>query len=115
LGLQYNPGHPLAGFPPDSGYLRAALETGWIGLAFTLFMFFVMLQVGVRNYYASRSKEVRTIYVGIVASLYAYMIAQYAQVAIGQMPGAFFFYGSMAIIVKLRNFEQPHKIKTTTT
>jgi putative inorganic carbon (HCO3(-)) transporter len=109
LGLQYNPGHPLAGFPPDSGYLRTALETGPIGLAYTLFMFFVMLQVGVRNYYASRSKEVRTIYVGIVASLFAYMIAQYAQVAIGQMPGGFFFYGSMAILVKLRTFEQPHK------
>lgn len=106
LGLLYNPGHPLAGFPPDSGYLRAALETGPIGLAYTLFMFFIMLQVGVSNYYSSRSKEIRTIYVGIVASLFAYMIAQYAQVAIGQMPGAFFFYGTMAIIVKLKNFEQ---------
>jgi MFS family permease len=106
LGLLYNPGHPLAGFPPDSGYLRAAIETGPIGLAYTLFMFFVMLQVGIRNYYASRSKKTRTIYVGLVACMFAYMIAQYAQVAIGQMPGAFFFYGGMAIIVKLRNFEQ---------
>jgi hypothetical protein len=66
LGLLYNPGHPLAGFPPDSGYLRAAIETGPIGLAYTLFMFFVMLQVGIRNYYASRSKKTRTIYVGHV-------------------------------------------------
>lgn len=120
LGLQYNPGHPLAGFPPDSGYLRTALETGWIGLGFTLIMFFITLQIAVKNYYRSRSKEIRTIYVATVASMYAFMIAQYAQVAIGQMPGAFFFYGAMAIIVKLKNFETPHNksltnIKTTTT
>jgi putative inorganic carbon (HCO3(-)) transporter len=120
LGLQYNPGHPLAGFPPDSGYLRTALETGWVGLAYTLFIFFVTLQTGVKNYYRSRSKEIRTIYVAIIASMYAFMIAQYAQVAIGQMPGAFFFYGAMAIIVKLKSFETPHNqsltnIKTTTT
>jgi putative inorganic carbon (hco3(-)) transporter len=115
LGLQYNPGHPLAGFPPDSGYLRSALETGYIGLGYTLLMFFITLQVGVRNYYRSKSKEIRTMYVGIVAAMYAFMIAQYAQVAIGQMPGAFFFYGAMAVIVRLRNFESPHNQNQTTT
>lgn len=115
LGLQYNPGHPLAGFPPDSGYLRAALETGYVGLAFTLLMFFITLQIGVKNYYRSRSKEIRTIYVGIVASMYAFMIAQYAQVAIGQMPGAFFFYGAMAIIVRLKYFESPDNQNLTNT
>ncbi|SFE92836.1 O-Antigen ligase [Chitinophaga sp. CF118] len=108
LGQEYNPGHPLAGFPPDSGYLRTALETGWIGLGYTLIMFFITLLVAVKNYYRSRSKEVRTIYVAIVASLYAFIIAQYAQVAIGQMPGSFFFYSAMAIIVKLKNFDTPH-------
>src|SRR5690242_15203815 len=33
MGLKYSPSHYLAGFPPDSGYLLTALETGWVGLA----------------------------------------------------------------------------------
>ena len=120
LGLLYNPGHPLAGFPPDSGYLRTALETGWIGLAITMLMFFIPMYVGVRNYYRSRTREIRALYVGLLAGLYAYIIAQYAQVAIGQIPGSLFFYSSMAIMVKLKDFETPtntksDQVKTITT
>jgi putative inorganic carbon (hco3(-)) transporter len=107
LGLEYNPGHPLAGFPPDSGYLRSALETGWVGLAITMTMFFITLFVGVRNHYQCRTAEVRGIYVAIIASMYAYVVANYAQVAIGQIPGSFFFYSAMAIVVRLKHFEQP--------
>lgn len=107
LGLEYNPGHPLAGFPPDSGYLRTAIETGWAGLMLTGLIYFIVLYMGIRNYYRS-PREVRGLYVGIVASLYAYIIANYAQVAIGQMPGGLFFYSCLAIIVNLRNL-QPAK------
>ena len=42
-GLTYNPNHLLAGFPPDSGLLKAALEMGWIGLALTMFFYLVIL------------------------------------------------------------------------
>ena len=35
-GLEYNPGHYLAGFPTDNDYLSKALETGWIGLALSV-------------------------------------------------------------------------------
>jgi hypothetical protein len=112
LGLQYNPGHPLAGFPPDSGYLRSALETGWIGLFLSCSIFFTILYLGVRNYYLSKTKEVRGIYVGLVAALFAYVVANYAQVAIGQFPGSFFFYGAIAVIVKLRGIEREQLFNT---
>lgn len=112
LGLEYNPGHPLAGFPPDSGYLRTALETGWVGLILTCLTYFITLYMGVINYYRSRTKEVRAIYVGIIASLYAYIVANYAQVAIGQIPGSFFFYSAMAIIIKLQSFETTTETST---
>lgn len=105
-GLEYNPGHPLAGFPPDSGYLRTAIETGWLGLALTCTLYFTILYTGVRNYYRSKTKEFKIIYLGIVASIYAYIVANYAQVAIGQMPGGLFFYSALAIIVNLRGIEE---------
>lgn len=113
LGAQYNPGHPLAGFPPDSGYLRAALETGYIGLFVTMFIYFVALFNGVKGYYRSKTKEVRTLYVAMVGGLYSYVVAHYAQVAIGQVPGSLFFYSSLAIIVKLKDFEKLPQINST--
>ncbi len=111
LGLEYNPGHPLAGFPPDSGYLRTAIETGYTGLLLTCLIYFIVLYMGVRNYYRSSNNDYRLLYLGIVASLYSYIVANYAQVAIGQMPGSLFFYSAMAIIINMGNFETKQHIK----
>ena len=97
-GMKYNPNHLLAGFPPDSGYLRIALETGWIGLIITCVLYFIVLYVGIRGYYQERDPRVRTYYVSIVTMIYALIIAQYAQVAISQLPGALLFYPALAIL-----------------
>ena len=107
-GLKYNPHHPLAGFPPDSGYLRTALETGWIGLAITCFLYFIILYEGVKGYYRSEEPKTKVYYVAIISTIYALVIAQYAQVAIGQLPGALIFYPSLAIITCLYRYNQKH-------
>lgn len=106
MGLRYNPGHILAGFPPDSGYLHTALELGWGGLALTCFTYFIVMWTGIRNYYRSRSPEIRGLYAAVLAALYAYMVANYAQVAIGQVPGCFFFFAMLAVLIKLITFDK---------
>ena len=106
LGLKYNPQHPLAGFPPDSGYLRTALETGWIGLAITCILYFVILYQGVRGYYRGRDPNLKIYYVAIISVVYALVIAQYAQVAIGQLPGALIFYPALAIVACLYQYDK---------
>ncbi|UYQ95243.1 O-antigen ligase family protein [Chitinophaga horti] len=112
-GEVYNPGHELAGFPPDSGYLKAALETGPLGLLLTCIVYFVVLQVGIRNYYRTKDPVIRSYYVGIISTTFAIIVAHYAQVAIGQIPGAFLFYGSAAAMVKMRSFDQTKKEEET--
>jgi putative inorganic carbon (HCO3(-)) transporter len=106
VGSQYNPGHTLAGFPPDSGYLKSALEMGWVGLGLTCLTYFILLRTGIKNFYKSRSPEIKGIYAATLAALYGYIIAHYTQVAIGQIPGCFFFYTMLAALVKLITFEQ---------
>lgn len=106
MGLKYNPEHPLAGFPPDSGYLRTALETGWIGLALTCILYFIILRVSIAGYYRSRNKKIKTYYAGFITVFYSIIIAQYAQVAIGQLPGSLIFYPSLAIVVCLQKFDK---------
>ncbi len=105
-GLKYNPDHPLAGFPPDSGYLRTALETGWIGLILTCILYFIILRVSIAGYYRSRNRKVRTYYIGFITMFYSVIIAQYAQVAIGQLPGSLIFYPALAIVVCLQKFDK---------
>ncbi|RAJ06938.1 O-antigen ligase-like membrane protein [Chitinophaga skermanii] len=104
-GEIYNPGHPLAGFPPDSGFLKTALEAGWVGLILGCILYFIVMQTGIRQYYRTRNPELRTYYLAIMVNIFSMIIANYAQVAIGQIPGAFMFYGSLAMIIKLRSFD----------
>ncbi len=104
-GLEYNPGHVLAGFPPDSGLLKNALEGGWIFLILISFTYFLVLQQGIHGYYRSNVPEFRMYYVAITASLFALLVGNYAQDAVGQIPGVFLYFGCLAVIVRLRTME----------
>jgi hypothetical protein len=96
---------PLAGFPTDSGFLRMALEYGWIGLIIQCIIFFIVLQQGIRAYFRSRDPVNRSLLLASVVCLFSYIMAHYAQVAIGPLPGAFLFYPLIAIIIRLRQME----------
>lgn len=108
-GLHYNPNHLLAGFPPDSGLLKAALEMGWIGLAFTMFFYLVILYQCIDYYFRIKKPEYKTYIVAIASALFAMIVTQYAQVAIGQIPGAIFFFGTISMIRRLLEFDQAER------
>jgi len=101
-GMQYNPGHELAGFPPDSGYIKAAIETGWVGFLFQCLIYFIILRSGVHGYYSSNNQRFKTYYLAILVCLFSFIIAQYSQEAIAQIPSFFLFYSSLALIVRLK-------------
>ncbi|HUP13687.1 MAG TPA: O-antigen ligase family protein [Niastella sp.] len=104
-GLKYNPNHYLAGFPPDSGYLRYALETGWIGLIFVCLLYFIILQQGVHAYYTIRRPVARAYLIAAVVTLFAYVLCQYSQVT-GQSPQFLLFYPLIAIIIRISKLEK---------
>jgi len=99
-GMEYNPEHYLAGFPPDSGYLRAALETGWIGLVLLLLFHFIILRSGIYSYFHSTEKWIKTAILVATASIFSFVIANYGQEPFGQIPSCFLFCICIAIIVK---------------
>ena len=107
-GERYNPGHELAGFPTDSGYLKFALEAGWIGLVILCLLYFVMMQQCVHHYYRSRNPTIKALYCAMAAALFAQIVAHYGQIAIGQMPGILFFFALMAVIGRLKQFDDPN-------
>ena len=103
--IDYNKGHPLAGFPTDSGLLAIVLEYGWIGLLINCLTYFIILQQGVLTYYKTRDPEKKIMLLTSVLFIFGFVFAQYAQVAIGQLPNSFIFFGLNAVIIRLRQME----------
>ena len=103
---QYNVGHPLAGFPTDSGILNIVLEFGWLGLIVHFLGYFLVLQQGVQAYFRSRKKEFKVLLLASTVCYFGYVFAQYSQTAIGQIPSSFLVYGIIAVIIRLPQIEK---------
>jgi cell division protein FtsW (lipid II flippase) len=105
-GSKYAPGHFLAGFPPDSGYLKKALETGWIGLMIVCILYFTILKLGIRGYFQSVSEKDKILYSACTATLFAFYLAEFPQEAIGQITDIMIYFPIIAIMLRLRDFKR---------
>lgn len=105
-GREYSPGHYLAGFPPDSGYLETALETGWIGLIFEMMFLATVLIVGVRNFFRTKDPTIKNFYAAYLSSFFALTVANYAQNALGQKPIGLIVYTTFILMFKLRDMDK---------
>lgn len=100
--MQYNAGHPLAGFPTDSGLLAIVLEYGLLGLFIQCLTYYIILQQGVKTFYSTTDPHIKVMLLSAVLFIFGFVFAQYAQVAIGQIPNGFIFLGLNAVIIRLR-------------
>jgi len=97
-GERFTPESYLAHFPPDSGYIRVAVEDGWAGLlVFCLFMF-VIIKTGINNYYLIEDKELKTYCLAMTLIIFAYNLANFPQEALVQFPSNILFYMEAALI-----------------
>jgi putative inorganic carbon (HCO3(-)) transporter len=104
-GLMYHPGHRLAGFPPDSGYLKKALELGWVGFGLLLFLYFSVLQTGIRGSFSSSSPPRKMLLAACTGALFAFYVGDFSQVTIGQITDVVVYYPLIAIILRLAKNE----------
>jgi hypothetical protein len=105
-GTKYNPGHILSGFPPDSGYVKVSIETGWVGLFLLCIIYFITLQYGFRTYFKCKNKILKQYVFASIVCIFTFVIAQYGQEATDQIPGFFLFYSCFAVIVKARYIDE---------
>lgn len=97
-GVRFAPYSFLAQFPPDSGYVRVAMELGWVGLFLICTLLFTSLYVGINNYFNIRDPELKSYCLAMVLIVFALAIANYPQEAIVQYPLSIYFYLILAII-----------------
>ena len=103
-GLRFNPGHYLAGFPPDSGYLQKALETGFIGLAIICILYFNIIKAGIKGYFSSKNKYYKLFCAACTASIFTFYIAEFSQEAIGQITDLVVYYPFIAYHLESKIF-----------
>lgn len=110
-GEKYCPRHPLAGFPPDNGYLRTTLEKGWIGLVITFGLFYMVFFIGLKNYFTVRNPKIKILYAANIAGMFSLMIGQYAQEALNAKPINLFVIATFAAFIKLKEFDNEKESK----
>lgn len=110
-GERFFPGHPLAGFPPDSGYMKTLLENGYVGLTLVCALYFVIMQQAVRLFYRVRKPFAKAFLLAAITSLFSTFLSQYSQIAIGASPGIYLFYGAIAVIVRISKLENSKSLQ----
>lgn len=98
-GKRFSPNSFLANFPPDSGYVRVAVEAGWLGLLVFCTLMFIILKEGINNYYTIKDPTLKSICLAMILVAFAYHVGNYPQEAIVQFPSNTLFYLVAAIIV----------------
>jgi len=104
-GQRFAPQSFLAQFPPDSGYVRVAVEMGWIGLLLFCILMFTILRVGIINYYAIKDPSLKSYSLSMVLVVFAFHIGNYPQEALVQFPSNVYFYLVTALIVVIRRID----------
>ncbi|MBK8472039.1 MAG: O-antigen ligase family protein [Sphingobacteriales bacterium] len=106
-GARFSPNNPLSKFPPDSGYVRTAVEQGWIGLLLYCTLLFVTLAIGIYQYKRLHDPDLKTLQAAVLTLVFCLVFANYPQEAIILLPNSFIFYLSMAMLAKIPTFDPP--------
>ncbi|MEH0155780.1 O-antigen ligase family protein [Limibacter armeniacum] len=99
-GNRFSPGTFLANFPPDSGYMRVAVEMGWVGLLIYLFLWIKIIWSTIIGYYNIRDSEMKWFAMSILASTLPLAVVEYTQDIIGKLPFNLLFWVLTAMAYK---------------
>lgn len=113
-GQRFSPHSMLAKFPPDSGYVRIAVEAGWLGLIIYMSLLFVTLKTGIKSYLRVKNPELKAYLLATIMTLFALVVANFPQEAIGQYPTNLIFFMLLAIISKASALDKNFSLKKET-
>jgi len=105
-GQRFTPNSKLADFAHDSGFVRIAVELGWIGLLIYAAMLFTIMKTAIYYYIRVRDPMIKTIYLGLTVIVFQLCLASYPQEAIVVLPTSITFYILVAMLVRLKEFDK---------
>ncbi|NJN26107.1 MAG: hypothetical protein HC819_09090 [Cyclobacteriaceae bacterium] len=108
-GMDYSPGHQLAGFPTDSRYVTVALETGWIGLAILLTNYIIIMVFGLKNFFLSQNPQVKLYFSLFLGVFFPITIVQFTQENAVQNPIGIIFISIYAVVYNLSKIKNGYE------
>ncbi|MCB0836652.1 MAG: O-antigen ligase family protein [Bacteroidetes bacterium] len=105
LAQRFSPDTMLSQFPPDSGFVRIAVETGWIGLIFYLGLILTILITGIRNYFQIKQPYLKGYQAAFISIIFALLLANFTQPALLELPLVVIFIILSAFVVKVKEFD----------
>lgn len=109
-GKRFTPESWLADFAHDSGFVRIAVEMGWVGLLIYAGFLFLILRLVIFYYLRVKDPEIKTYYLMLCVFFFMMTLASYPQEAIVLLPNSLIFYIFLAILVKLKDFEPVNSV-----
>ncbi|SHH34905.1 O-antigen ligase [Chryseolinea serpens] len=79
LGMKYSPNTFIGSFPPDSEYVKIAIETGWVGLLLWCTISAIMFGYGVSIYFKTRDPVWRSVVVIALTVFFMMIVGLYPQ------------------------------------
>jgi O-antigen ligase len=113
-GRRFAPNSMLAKFPPDSGYVRVAVEMGWIGLILFCTLVFIVLYNGINFFYLIKNPELKTYCMAMILIIFALNVGNFPQQALVQYPSNILFYLAIAILVVCKRLDNEEQQKAHT-
>lgn len=108
-GKRFTPDSWLASFAHDSGYVRIAVEAGWIGLLIYMAMIFTIMRYGIYYYFRMKDPQIKSFYLAITCAFFILALANYPQEAIVILPTSLIFYLLLAMLVRLKDFDEEYQ------
>ncbi|MEO1260085.1 MAG: O-antigen ligase family protein [Bacteroidota bacterium] len=105
-GKRFTPDSWLASFAHDSLYVRLAVETGWVGLLIYMGLLFTAMRTSIYYYFRVKSPTIKLIYLCLATTVFLLAVASYPQEAITLLPTSIIFYLMLAMIVRLKDFDE---------
>lgn len=104
-GERFAPDVWLSQFPPDSAYVRIAVEAGWIGLLLYLGLMFTVLWTGIRGLFRTYSVRLKAWYHAYLTFVFLVIVANFFQEVTTQLPTGIMFVIAMAVMVNLERMK----------
>lgn len=105
-GERFAAKHELAGVPPDSGYLKVALEQGWIGLLIFMSFFAYVTVKGIVVYFSLNDRWNKTLMLAYLVPFFAISIGNFTQNIMAQKAVLILLMATYVIVEKIKYIDQ---------
>lgn len=109
-GKLLSPGHILAGFPTDNGFLKTALTIGWVGLILQMTLYFIVISIGIKNFFLAEDPVIKSLYCGYIAMFFSLIIANFTQWSLVQKPTSILVPFIFILMPNLIKFDKSKRI-----